>query len=230
MIFRWLTTYDYGTQKLIPYLAKSWEMAPDGLTWTFHLRKVRQFSDGHPITPEDVLFTFQVAYDETLHPSVQDLLNMGGKPFEVSAPDPYTVVIKTPSPNAALVDCGRVVPIMPKHVLEECVQERGLRFRLQRQHAARQDRHERAVAIAQYVPGERRFSAATLTAWGGQGESPASVSGRARVFDRARSGCSRSEIPRRRAAWPRRRQAGKLSLVSRTTQRANFTLYHLGPT
>ena len=44
---------------------------------------------------------------------------MGGKPFEVTAPDPYTVVIKTPSPNAALVECVANLRIMPKHVLEE---------------------------------------------------------------------------------------------------------------
>ena len=44
---------------------------------------------------------------------------MGGKPFEVTAPDPYTVVIKTPSPNASLVDSVANVRIMPKHVLEE---------------------------------------------------------------------------------------------------------------
>ena len=73
-------------------IAKSWEVAPDGLTWTFHLRQGAAFSDGHPITAEDVLFSLQVALDETLHPSVQDLLKIDGKPFEFSAPDPHTVV------------------------------------------------------------------------------------------------------------------------------------------
>jgi len=117
--FATLTEYDNVAQKAIPWLAKSWEMAPDGLTWTYHLRKGAMFSDGHPITAEDVLFSFQLVYDKTLHPSAQDLLIMGGKPFEVTSPDPYTVVIKTPSPNAALVECAANVRIMPKHVLEE---------------------------------------------------------------------------------------------------------------
>ena len=128
--FATLTDFDNVAQKSIPWLAKSWEMAPDGLTWTFHLRKGAKFSDGHPITAEDVLFRFQVVYDKTLHPSVQDLLIMGGKPFEVTAPDPYTVVIKTPSPNAALVDCVANVRIMPKHVLEEVIQEGGFCVRV----------------------------------------------------------------------------------------------------
>ena len=44
---------------------------------------------------------------------------MNGKQFEVSAPDPYTVVIKTPTPNAiAAMRRSRAVRIMPKHVLE----------------------------------------------------------------------------------------------------------------
>ena len=121
-------------------------MAPDGLTWTYHLRKGAKFSDGHPITAEDVLFSFQVIYDKTLHPSAQDLLIMGGKPFEVTAPDPYTVVIKTPSPNAALVECVANVPDHAEARARGGVQERGFRVRLQRQHTARQDRDQRSVA------------------------------------------------------------------------------------
>ena len=128
--FARLTDYDNATQKSIPWLAKSWEMAPDGLTWTFHLRKGAKFSDGHPITAEDVLFSFQVVYDKTLHPSAQDLLIMGGKPFEVTAPDPYTVVIKTPSPNAV---AGRMCRQRADHAEARArgvVQERGFRCRV----------------------------------------------------------------------------------------------------
>ena len=58
---------------------QSWELAPDHLTWTFHLRKGAGFSDGHPITADDVLFSFAIAYDDTLHPPVQDLLKVGGR-------------------------------------------------------------------------------------------------------------------------------------------------------
>lgn len=118
LMFTALSDFDNETQKEIPALAKSWRVSEDGLTWTFDLRKGAKFSDGQPITSADVLFSFEVAYDKTLHPSVQDLLIMDGKPFEVTAPDAHTVVIKTPQPNAMLVPLAGAVRIMPKHVLE----------------------------------------------------------------------------------------------------------------
>ena len=113
-----LLDFDNAEQKTTPLLASTWECAPDGVTWTFHLRKGAAFSDGHPMTSEDVLFSFQLALDEKLHPSVQDLLKVNDKPFEISAHDPYTVVVKTPSPLATAEYAIAAVTIMPKHVLE----------------------------------------------------------------------------------------------------------------
>jgi peptide/nickel transport system substrate-binding protein len=120
LIFTTLVDYDYQTQKFGPELAKSWEVAPDGVTWTFHLRKGAAFSDGHPITADDVLFNFQVATDPVLHPSVQDNLKVGDQFFKMSAPDPYTIVIDTIKPNSALLDVMTVggFQILPKHILE----------------------------------------------------------------------------------------------------------------
>ena len=154
-IFATLTEYDNAAQKSIPWLAKSWEMAPDGLTWTYRLRKGARFSDGHPITAEDVLFSFQIYYDDTLHPSAQELLIMGGKKFEVTAPDPYTVVIKTPSPNAALVECVANVRIMPKHVLEGAFKKGEYAAAYNVGTPPDQIVTSGPWRIAQYVPGEK---------------------------------------------------------------------------
>src|SRR5215210_8290492 len=118
LLFSSLTNYDNITQETTAELAKSWEVARDGVTWTYHLRKGAAFSDGHPMTAEDVLFSFQLVYDQALHPSTQDLVKMEGKPFELSAPDPYTVVFKTPAPNPLFLAVTGAVRIMPKHVLE----------------------------------------------------------------------------------------------------------------
>ena len=154
-LFTRLTGYDNVAQKTTPMLAKSWEMAPDGLTWTYHLRKGAKFSDGHPITAEDVLFSFQLVYDKTLHPPAQDLIIMGGKPFEIIAPDAYTIVIKTPSPNAALVECAANVQIMPKHVLEGTFKKGDFAAAYNVSTPPDQIVASGAWRVAQYVPGEK---------------------------------------------------------------------------
>jgi peptide/nickel transport system substrate-binding protein len=120
-LFGFLVDYDHGTQQYGPGLAKSWDVSADGVTWTFHLRKGAAFSDGRPITAADVLFSFEVAYDDTLHPIIQEMLEIDGQRFTLSAPDPYTVVINTGRPHAGLLDalCPGNLAIMPKHVLEE---------------------------------------------------------------------------------------------------------------
>ena len=39
--------------KPVPGVATSWQASPDGLTWTFHLRRDAQWSDGSPVTADD---------------------------------------------------------------------------------------------------------------------------------------------------------------------------------
>jgi peptide/nickel transport system substrate-binding protein len=117
-LFTSVADFDNATQQDVPMFAKSWDTSPDGLTWTFHLRHDAKFSDGHPMTAEDVMFSVQVIYDPVLHPSMQDLLKAGGKPFEFSAPDSYTIVVKTAATSALLVPIVGSIRIMPKHILE----------------------------------------------------------------------------------------------------------------
>jgi len=117
-MFVGLTELDYASGRMYGLLAKSWDVSPDGLTWTWHLRRGAQFSDGHPITSEDILFNFEIAYDEKLHPSIQDLLKVDGKKFEISAPDSYTVVMKIPRAYALMIPAVGSLHIMPKHRLE----------------------------------------------------------------------------------------------------------------
>src|ERR1700733_6064848 len=58
MLFEGLTTADPFTLKVIPNLAKSWDVSPDGLAWTFHLRQDVKWSDGVSFSADDVVFTF----------------------------------------------------------------------------------------------------------------------------------------------------------------------------
>jgi peptide/nickel transport system substrate-binding protein len=58
-VFESLLVYDYDEVKLKPHLAKSYEVSDDGLEITFTLRDDIHFSDGVPITADDVIFTYQ---------------------------------------------------------------------------------------------------------------------------------------------------------------------------
>ena len=49
-----------------PALAESWDVTPDQLTWTFHLRPGVRFHDGSPLTADDVVFTYRRIIDEEL--------------------------------------------------------------------------------------------------------------------------------------------------------------------
>jgi len=48
-----------------PQLAQSWDVSPDGLTWTFHLRHNLTFSDGAPLTSADVAYSIDRALQPT---------------------------------------------------------------------------------------------------------------------------------------------------------------------
>src|SRR5258707_3885855 len=64
MVFTGLVQLD-DQMAVQPQLASSWSLAPDGLTWTFHLRPNLKFSDGTPLTSADVAYSI----DRALQPA-----------------------------------------------------------------------------------------------------------------------------------------------------------------
>jgi peptide/nickel transport system substrate-binding protein len=121
-MFIGLTDIDYATQEDVPALAKSWEFSADGLRGTFHLRRGACFSDGHPITSDDVVFSYAAAMDTALHSNLRDalVLTVGGqdRAYTIAATDSYTVVATAPGPDALMLSHLSSVRIVPKHVLE----------------------------------------------------------------------------------------------------------------
>jgi peptide/nickel transport system substrate-binding protein len=154
-LFTFLVHYDNARQKPVPMIAKSWDVSADALVWTFHLRRGLKFSDGHPLTSEDVLFSAQVALDESLHPSVQDQLKINGKPFEFSAPDPHTVVIRTQTPFATMPISAGALKIMPKHVLEGAYKSGNFASAYNVSTPPDQIVTSGPWRVVQYVPGEK---------------------------------------------------------------------------
>jgi peptide/nickel transport system substrate-binding protein len=154
-LFTFLVDYDNGAQQFVPMIAKSWEVSPDGLTWTFRLRQGARFSDGHPITAEDVLFSAQVALDETLHPAVQDQLKMTGKAYEFSSPDPLTVMVKSAAPAATMLISLGSLEIFPKHVLETAYKSGNFASAYNVSTPPDQIVTSGPWRVLQYVPGEK---------------------------------------------------------------------------
>lgn len=79
-LYDYLLTYDGGsTSKFKPMLAESWSISPDGLTYTFKIRKGVKFHDGTDLTPEDAAYSFQrqIAIDRDRSPFTQAFLGVG---------------------------------------------------------------------------------------------------------------------------------------------------------
>lgn len=85
-----------------PALAESWEMAEDGLTWTFVLRPGVTFHDGTPFNAEAVKFNF----DRIQDPETGSFfaITLLGPVTETEVVDEYTVRLHLATPHAALLD------------------------------------------------------------------------------------------------------------------------------
>jgi peptide/nickel transport system substrate-binding protein len=114
-----LTSYDPVQEKITPALAKSWEISSDFKKYTFHLREGLQFSDGHPLTAQDVLFTFRCIYDQRYPNRTKDLMTIEGKNFSLSSPDPLTLVVELPGCYAPFLQMIGGVEILPQHLLQD---------------------------------------------------------------------------------------------------------------
>ncbi|MFB6800212.1 ABC transporter substrate-binding protein [Peribacillus butanolivorans] len=89
-------------------IATSYKVNDDGKVWTVILRKDVKFSDGQPLTADDVVFTFETA---TKNGSVVDLNGMD----KVEAIDDYTVKFTLKEPQSTFVNSLVGTGIVPKH-------------------------------------------------------------------------------------------------------------------
>lgn len=98
--------------RIVPRLAERFEVAPDGLTYTFHLRRGVKFHNGRELVADDVKFTFErLMAPETRYKRMGDWQAVQA----VEVLDPHTVVIRLKEPYspflAALADPGAsIVP------------------------------------------------------------------------------------------------------------------------
>jgi peptide/nickel transport system substrate-binding protein len=124
LLFSPLVNMNFESQQTEPGLAESWSVAPDQKTWTFKLRKNLRWSDGEPLTADDVVFTWNdVMYNPKYNQITYELFRSGGKNFEVTKVDDLTVRVVTPEVFAPFVEYfGNRVVILPRHMLGRAVE------------------------------------------------------------------------------------------------------------
>lgn len=126
-LFEGLTSYDEkGVSQ--PGVAKSWEISPDGLHYTFHLRKEAVWSNGDPVTAEDFLYSWrrtltpgsgsEYVYQLYYIRGAKDFNEGKSKDFstvEVRAPDPYTLEVDLENPTPFFLDLCAFSTLLPVH-------------------------------------------------------------------------------------------------------------------
>lgn len=122
-----------------PGVAERWEVSPDGLTWTFHLRADARWSSGRALTAEDFVHSIRRALTPaTAAPKAHLFFSLAGAEdfyrgkltdpalIGAAAPGPQTLVLRLARPNSdlpALAASGPWIPVYP-HVTTENGRER----------------------------------------------------------------------------------------------------------
>jgi len=129
-IFEGLTAFG-PDGAIVPGLAARWVSSIDGRTWTFTLRPGLQWSDGAPLTADDVVFSFRRLMDPATAAVYAPLVyvvknghavNAGAQPVSslgVSAPDAATVVInlENPTPYLPALLANAFLVVLPRHAI-----------------------------------------------------------------------------------------------------------------
>ena len=125
-------TTDAPDASPVPAGAKSWEVSPDGLVWTFHLREAK-WSDGVPVTADDYVFGLQRTLDPktaSIYAYLLYVIKGGQQVSEGKAPlsslgaralDPLTVQITLEHPAPYLLELTKHQSFFPapKHAVEK---------------------------------------------------------------------------------------------------------------
>lgn len=154
LLFEGLTRINAETLKVEANLAERWDVSRDGLTWIFYLRKNVMWSDGVPLTADDVVFTFNdLIYNPQVANSSKDIFTVDGQTFKVSKIDEYTVEFVLPVKFAPFLR-SMSQSILPKHKLIKSVQEGKFNFTWGIDTDPKEVIGQGAFVLSEYHPGE----------------------------------------------------------------------------
>jgi peptide/nickel transport system substrate-binding protein/microcin C transport system substrate-binding protein len=94
--FEPLLQFDDNTYKYRPVLAEKYEISPDGMTFTFTLRKGLKWQDGQPLTAEDVKYSFDVLFEGRFFAPHRRIFYEPIKEAKVLSPEKIQFIAKEP--------------------------------------------------------------------------------------------------------------------------------------
>ena len=155
LIFEGLTKTNAVTLKVEPNLAERWEVSPDGLQWTFYLRKGVYWQDGQVFSAEDVVFTFnELVFNDNIPSSARDIFTIDGQKFKVEKMDDLTVQFTLPVKFAPFLR-SMSQAILPKHKLLKAVDEGKFNFTWGIDNDLEEIVGTGPFQLVEYRPGER---------------------------------------------------------------------------
>ncbi|MCA9804085.1 MAG: ABC transporter substrate-binding protein [Cyanobacteria bacterium HKST-UBA02] len=122
LMFASLLTTDMYNGETIPYMAESFQVGKDGITYFTRLRAGLKWSDGQPITADDVAFTWNtIVAGGYGNASLRDITAVDGKAPEVTVVDNLTNKYVTARPFAPFLRAMGDIPIAPRHIIEPVI-------------------------------------------------------------------------------------------------------------
>lgn len=119
-----LVAFNGATLEYACYLCSEFEISEDGMTITYTLREGVMWSDGEPITAEDVIASVTLHADSAINSRYVSSFNLGGEAISWEQTDERTVVQSMPRVDAAALDLANF-PIIPAHVFMPVYEEGG---------------------------------------------------------------------------------------------------------
>jgi len=100
-----LVRWSVDGSKIVPNVAKSWDVSDDATTYTFHLRKGMKWSDGEDFNAADIVFWWEyVESNKDVQSKPRGYMVVKGEQATVKAVDDYTVRFSWSNPNGLLLE------------------------------------------------------------------------------------------------------------------------------
>jgi oligopeptide transport system substrate-binding protein len=112
-LFEGLVSHAKDGQTILPGVAERWEVSPDGLTYTFHLRADAKWSNGDPVTAQDFRDSFLRVLDPALgcEQANEAFPIVGAQDFlEGRSKDPNSVGIRVPDTHTFITVLSHPAP------------------------------------------------------------------------------------------------------------------------